>query len=129
MTLSVSKCIEIELIRDGGSFVATFESANASKNLLLLKLIPNLEILTNVAQYDEPVIIDADPTKRPSDTGGLVHSSMSGPSIPCSWVDALALLRQIEALEDGLSLAESEKLQKMIKIVKNNGRVINREHS
>src|SRR5215472_18003867 len=91
MLLDVHKFICVEMMRDGGSFALKFESCDGNQYVLFTKIRftnvgPPIEDQhgyhqeKEIAGYDEPVIIDCDPAKRPQDTKGRIHSDLSGPA-------------------------------------------------
>jgi hypothetical protein len=78
----------IERIRDGGSLAATLESEDGKRYILFIK---------KDVRYNQPVLIDCDPTKRPLDTERIRYSELSGPYISISWNQARELLEKLSS--------------------------------
>jgi len=109
MLLNVRKFIHIEMIRDGGSFALKVENSDDIQYILFTKIR-----LTNVGAavedehgyhqekeitgYDEPIIIDCDPAKRPEDTTGRIYGELNGPAIPVSWDQARQIISKAGSL-------------------------------
>jgi len=95
----IKAVLGVETIRDGGSLAASFLDERGSEWILFLAI--------DQARHDdrverhgfkEPVLIDADPAKRPKDTEDRIYSALSGPACPLTWEDAQALVVQIAEL-------------------------------
>jgi hypothetical protein len=132
MLLKVRKFIHVEMIRDGGSFALKFENGDANQYILFTRIR-----LTNVgpavederdhhqekeiAGYDEPVIIDCDPAKRPQDTKGHIYGDLNGPATQVNWDQARQIISDAGPLALGLSPIHAEWLKRMTAIVEGDG--------
>ena len=122
MIPEVSHLENVEMIRDGGSFAATF-SNSAGERLILFFPIKHTESggFFEPRQHLSPVIIDCDPLKRPEG-----HSEWSGPTSPISWDEARSLLANLAANKHSQgemrrSLYFEEWFQNMADIAKRDG--------
>lgn len=126
MVRAVHRVIRVEKIRDGGSLAATFTS-EGSKYILFIRLqivfhgLPGSPGHIERLGFDQPVLIDCDPKKRPADTDQVIHSELSGPSFPVSWSEARELLRSISGLSAGLNRIESDWLREMVNAASHEG--------
>jgi hypothetical protein len=99
MALTVKSLLDVEMIRDGGSLAATFCDEVGSKWILLLEIDQiSHESEVETLGFKKPVLIDADPAKRPMDTEGRIYSALSGPAYSLTWEEAEALVGQITEL-------------------------------
>jgi hypothetical protein len=132
MSFDVRKFIWIEMIRDGGSFALRFESSDANQYILLTRIrFTNVGPPTKdqrgyhqekeIAGYDEPVIIDCDPAKRPQDTRTRIYSELSGPATRVPWDQARQIISTAGTLAQGLSAIDAEGLKRMTAIVAGDG--------
>ena len=127
MLPAVHRVLYVHKIRDGGSFAAKFSSRGA-EYILFIKLrtvvrgqpgiAPRIERLG----FDQPVLIDSDPKRRPQNTDRVAYSELSGPWVPVSWSEAAELLRSISNLGGELNPIESSWLQELVKVASNEGR-------
>ncbi len=93
MLPKVSQTEDVEMIRDGGSFAATFLDSTGHRYVLFVPVkYTEQGGLFAPPQHLAPVIIDGDPSKRPASYGVL-----SGPRTPISWEDARNLLGDVAA--------------------------------
>jgi hypothetical protein len=128
MLPAVHRVITVEKIRDGGSFAAEFTS-DGSEYILFIELRsifrgpPGSPAQIERLGFNQPVLIDCDPKKRPRDTDQVVHSALSGPSFPVSWSEARELLCAISGLSAGLNRIESDWLREMVDVAGHEGRV------
>lgn len=97
MLPAVRKVEDVELIRDGGSFAAKFESYGGARYILFVEIDPEIASLRDrkLARYNDPILIDCDPAKRPPNTATVYYSELGGPSIPISWGQARSLIAEI----------------------------------
>jgi hypothetical protein len=94
----------VETIRDGGSLAAKFLDEHGSKWILFLKVdLAQHDSRADRRGFKEPVLIDADPAKRPMDTEDRIYSELSGPAYQLTWEDAQALVAQIAKLPTELT--------------------------
>lgn len=100
----VKAVLGVETIRDGGSLAASFLDEHGSKWILFLKIDQVLHDTSVESRgFKEPVLIDADPAKRPMDTEGRTYSELSGPAYQLTWEIAQAVVAQIANLPTDLS--------------------------
>jgi hypothetical protein len=132
MLLNVRKFIHVEMVRDGGSFALKFENGDANQYILFTRIR-----LTNVGPvvederghhqekeitgYDEPVIIDCDPAKRPHDTKAHIYSELCGPATRVNWDQARQIISESGPLAVGLSPIHADWLKRMAAIVAGDG--------
>src|ERR1035438_2404128 len=133
MLPDVRSFISVEMIRDGGSFAATFESSDANRYILFTKILfadvgapkedeNGYHQERELIGYDEPVIIECDPAKRPQDTEKVRYSELSGPRSRIHWDQASKIIGKIGDLAHGLSPIEADWLKRMTAIVEGDGR-------
>src|ERR1700685_1058085 len=119
---AVVKFVSVEMIRDGGSFAAVFESDASSDFCLFLPLRDTHPTPSDKQQFDSPYIIDFDPAKRPRDTATRIYSRLSGPATPLSWQQARQLFDEISRRAQGLDPFYAEWLKDMANIIAREGR-------
>ena len=127
MAPRVSQTLDVEMIRDGGSFAASFVDERGEPWALLLPIVSGKDGNVQLPkQYSMPVLVDCDPAKRPSNTDTVLYSALSGPRTTISWDDARLILT---AIADGTtgdddlrrSLHFREWLQQMMEIADRDG--------
>jgi hypothetical protein len=132
MLPDVCRFISVEMIRDGGSFAAEFESSDGNQYILFTKVqFANVgppkkdehgyHQERELVGYDEPVIIDCDPAKRPQDTEKVRYSGLSGPASPVPWDQARKIIGKIGDLAQGLSPIQASWLKRMTAVVEGEG--------
>ena len=110
------------MIRDGGSLAAKFRDEEVSKWILFLKIDQvHHESRVERLGFKEPVLIDADPAKRPIDIEGLIYSELSGPAHPLTWEEAEALVGQIAGLANTLTEHATRSLNQLRIVVESRG--------
>jgi hypothetical protein len=116
MVPSVRAPVSVEMIRDGGSLTATFASDQGKRFILFIGInIRNIdELHKEKLGYHSPIVIDADPSKRPPDTDSVVYSELGGPSVPISWSEAHGILSQVSRLIGELGPYQEQWLRKMM---------------
>jgi hypothetical protein len=93
----------VETIRDGGSLAAAFLDERGSKWILFLKIdMADRKSRIERLGFKEPVLVDADPARRPKNTERRVYSELSGPARQLTWKDAQGLVAQIAKLSTEL---------------------------
>lgn len=124
MLPAVRKVEDVELIRDGGSFAATFESDGGERYILFVEIDPEISILRDrkLARYNEPVLIDCDPAKRPQNTTTVFYSELGGPSVPISWSEARSLIAEISKCAGSAIAMNNQRLLEMIDVISRDGR-------
>src|SRR5277367_3429281 len=133
MLPDVRRFISVEMIRDGGSFAAKFEGSDAKQYILFTKILfadvgppkkdeHGYHQEMELVGYDEPVIIDCDPAKRPQDTEKVRYSELSGPASRVRWDQARKIIGTIGDLAHGLSPIDADWLKRMTAIVEGDGR-------
>jgi len=132
MSFNVRKFIRVEMIRDGGSFALKFESSDANQYILFTRIrFTDVGPPTQdkhgyhqereIAGYDEPVIIDCAPAKRPQDTWHRIYSELSGAVSPVSWDQARQIISTAGTLAQGLSPLQADWLKRMTAILEGEG--------
>jgi len=132
MLPDVHRFISVEKIRDGGSFAATFENRERNQYILFTEVhFANVgppkkdehghHQEKELVRYDEPVIIDCDPAKRPHDTEKVRYSVLGGPASRVSWDQARKIIGKIGDLAQGLSPIEAGWLKQMTAVVEGEG--------
>jgi len=112
------------MIRDGGSLSAKFGSDNASQYILFLKIrLDPGPLKWERLGYDEPVLIDCNPEKRPPDTDRVLHSELGGPQIRVSWSEARDVVAAIARLAHGLRAWQENWLQQLLYITAHDGQL------
>jgi hypothetical protein len=103
MLPAVKTMLHAETIRDGGSLAATFRSDDGAKWILFLQIRQAVHD-TEVERpgFKAPVLIDADPTKRPMDAEHVIRSELPGPTRELTWEEAQTLVEQIADLAPAL---------------------------
>lgn len=124
MLPAVRKVEDIELIRDGGSFAATFESDGGERYILFVEIDTEISVLRDrkLARYSEPVLIDCDPAKRPRNTATVFYSELGGPSVPISWSEARSLIAEISKYASSSNVPNNQWLMEMIDVISRDGR-------
>ena len=121
--LSVRLFTDFELIRDGGSLLATFESGDGGCHFLLFHIRsadgPGPNEATRMG-FERPVTIDSDPAKRPPDTDTIRYSALNGPETSVTWSLALDLLSAIER-SPNLDARKIEGLMTMRRVAEREG--------
>ena len=132
MLPDVRRFISVEMIRDGGSFAAEFESSDGNQYILFTKVRfadvgpptkdeHGYHQKREVVGYDEPVIIDCDPAKRPQDSEKVRYSALSGPASRVPWDQARKIIDKIGNLVHGLSPIQAGWLKEMTAVVVSEG--------
>jgi hypothetical protein len=132
MPLTVRKFISVEMIRDGGSFAAEFESADGNRYILFTKIRlvdcgPAKKDERGYLQenelvgYHPPVIIDCDSAKRPPDTDTVKYSDMSGPKSPITWDQARNIIGEVAKLAQSLGPVQADCLRQMVAVIQGDG--------
>ena len=132
MLPDVRRFINVEMIRDGGSFAAKFESSEGNQYILFTKVHfadvgppkrdeHGYHQEKELVGYEEPIIIDCDPAKRPQDTEEVRYSELSGPANRVPWDEAHKIIGKIGDLAQGLSLIQAGWLKKMTAVVEGEG--------
>ena len=100
---NLSRALDVEMIRDGGSLAATFGDEHGRRYILFsqIKVIDRDHLTRERIGYDLPVLIDCDPAKRPQDTDRIAHSELSVPASPITWEQARTLMVLTKGLTEG----------------------------
>ena len=102
------------MIRDGGSLAATFVDQLHAQWILLLKIeLAHRERGMERPGFMAPVLIDADPAKRPMSTDGRIYSALSGPAHSISWAEAQLLVVQIAEHATSLNVWAASSLRQL----------------
>ena len=124
MLPAVRNVEDVELVRDGGSLAATFESDDGARFILFVEVDREIFLLRDrkLARYHEPVLIDCDPAKRPPDTATVRYTELGGPSVPISWSEARSLLGEISKHAQLATPIRTGWLLEMVDVVARGGR-------
>ena len=114
------------MIRDGGSWAATFSDISSHRYILFFKIRHTQQggFYTPKQHLSPPFIIDCDPKVRPEN-----YSELAGPRTPISWESAREILRNIQEEKSDLLRPErsfhfEEWLQEMIEVANREGAAI-----
>jgi hypothetical protein len=120
---TLSKAFDVEMIRDGGSFAATFGDEGGRRYILFtqIKIIDRDYLTRERIGYELPVLIDCDPDKRPPDTDRVHYGELSGPKSPITWAQARTLMVLTQRLAKGADQWRREWLECMNYVVVNDG--------
>jgi hypothetical protein len=120
---SVISVENVEMIRDGGSLAATYNSEGAGRHILFTKIrIAQGDSLTSERLcYEQPILIDCDPAKRPLDTDRIHYSKLSGPAVSVTWEEARVLVAGFSRLADGLNEFGMMRLRRLEHVVSTDG--------
>jgi hypothetical protein len=123
MAPCAASLLNVETIRDGGSLAASFLDTDGAKWILLLPI----DVATRGNKFERrgfepPVLIDADPAKRPQDTPTLIYSALSGPYRPLTWEEADAIVEQISGQAATLTKWGADSLNQLCITVASRGR-------
>jgi hypothetical protein len=132
MLLNVHKFVSVEMIRDGGSFAAEFESPDGNRYMLFTKIQlvdcgPEEKGERGYRQekelvgYVEPVIVDCDPAKRPPNTATRIYGAFSGPRTAITWDQARHIIDEVARLAPSLGPIQAGWLQQMVAVIHGNG--------
>jgi hypothetical protein len=116
---TVKMVLNIETIRDGGSLAAKFLDDDGAKWILFLKIDVARGPRSEKKVFEEIVLIDADPTKRPKDTENRIWSELAGPALALSWAEAQALVEQIAERATNLNPWQAQSLVNLQTAVQN----------
>lgn len=123
MLPTLTEAINVEMIRDGGSYAATFGDKDGGRYILFtrIKNIDRDETTRERIGYEPPILIDCDPTKRPPDTDKVVYSELGGPAIAITWAEARTIMALAEGLAKGLDEWRRKWLDQMNHVVTSDG--------
>jgi hypothetical protein len=118
----------VELIREGGSLAAKFESDGGYRYVLFVRiqhLVGGVPLPDRKLAHDhQPILIDCDPAKRPPNTATVLYGELGGPSISISWGQAQGLMATIAEYAERASPRHTELLLDMIDVVSRRGRPV-----
>jgi hypothetical protein len=128
----VQKFIFVEKIRDGGSFATKFESDDGDSYILFTKIQlvdcgPEQKDERGIRQekelvgFQQPVLFDCDPAKRPQNTKTVTYDELSGPKSSVTWDEARQIMGEVAKLAHNLSPIRAEWLKQMKAIVAEDG--------
>ncbi len=105
MLPALTRAVEVEMIRDGGSYAATFCDEEGARHILFtrIKHIDRSETTKEKIGYEQPILIDCNPTKRPPNTDTGIYGDLSGPSLAITWAEARAIMALTRGLAEGFS--------------------------
>jgi hypothetical protein len=118
----VKSVVDANMIRDGGSLTATFHDPDGSEWILLLQIkqVSHPDRVERLG-FTAPVLIDADPAKRPMHAENHIVSERRGPSCQLSWEEAEALVGQMTALATTLNTWAASSLRQLRTAVESRG--------
>ena len=124
MALTVKALTGAETIRDGGLLAAFFRDEDGEDWILLLPLRQaSHDGQWKKLGFDDPLLIDAAPERRPSDTPKQIYSVLSGPSSSLTWPEAQALTAQFVAHSTTLGEQAGAALSDLCAVVASNGKL------
>ena len=74
-----------------------------------------------IVGYENPVIIDCDPAKRPQNTKTRIYSEFCGPASRVSWHQARQVISKAGALAQDLDPIQADWLKQMTAILEGDG--------
>jgi hypothetical protein len=130
--VEVRQFVSVELIRDGGSFALKFEGRDGNEYIVFTKIRfadvgPEKKDKRGyhqgkeVKSYDQPLLIDCNPAKRPQDTGHIIYSELCEPTNRISWHQAREIMSVAGALAQNLRPLQVGWLEKMKAVIENEG--------
>jgi hypothetical protein len=123
MLPTLIEAIDVEMIRDGGSYAATFRDKDGGRYILFtrIKNIDRDETTRERTGYEPPRLIDCDATKRPPNTDKVVYSELGGPAIAITWAEARTIMLLARGLAKGLDEWRRKWLDQMNQVVTSDG--------
>lgn len=123
MLPTLCRALDVEKIRDGGSFAATFSDKDGARYILFtrLKSIDRNKTTRERIGYEPPILIDCDPAKRLPDTDKRIYSELSGPAIAITWGEARTIMALAKGLAEGLDEWRQKWLDQMNHVVTSDG--------
>ena len=123
MLPTLTKAIGVEMIRDGGSYAATFHDKEGCRYVLFTRIqsIDRDDTTKERIGYEPPVLIDCDPAKRPTSTNKHVYSALSGPATAITWAEARTMMALAKGLIPALDNGRLEWLNQMAHVVTSDG--------
>jgi hypothetical protein len=122
--LSARRLTHFERIRDGGSLAADFDGDDGGRYILFFRLRtergPGPDEMTYLG-FEDPVVIDRDPARRPADTDTIIYSDFAGPTTAVTWAQALELLSALTRSPD-LEPSQVEGVRRMQRLAEDEGR-------
>jgi len=129
----VKKVVSIEMIRDGGSYAAKFESDGGDSHMLFTEIefvdcgqeqkddhgIISQE--RELVGFRQPVLFDCDPAKRPQNTKTAIYNCFSGPNRSITWNQARQIMGEVANLAQDLSSSSAEWLRQMMAVIEEDG--------
>ncbi|MER8523191.1 hypothetical protein [Mesorhizobium sp. M0598] len=93
MLPNLSRFVDIEMLRDGGSLTATFNDDDHN-HILLLQIVHEADqnSQASYARYHDPVLINCNIKLRPRASAGMIYSELSDPQTPITWEEAGVLI-------------------------------------
>ena len=115
--------VDVEMIRDGGSYAATFDDKDGGRYILFtrIKQIDLDQDMKKIIGYEPPILIDCNPAKRPQDTDERVYGELSGPATDVTWAEARTIMVLTKGLAEGLDEWRRKWLDQMNHVVTSNG--------
>jgi hypothetical protein len=123
MPPTLTRAVDVELIRDGGSYAATFCDEEGGRYILFtrIKHIERSEATKERIGYEQPILIDCNPTKRPPNTDTRMYGDLSGSSTAITWAEARAFMALTKGLAKGLDARREKWLDQMNHVVASDG--------
>ncbi len=128
----VRKVVSVEMIRDGGSYAATFESDGGDSYMLFIEIEfvncgpeqkdeRGIRQEKELAGFRQPVLFDCDPANRPPNTKTDFYGRFSGPNRSITWDQARQIMDEVANLAQKLTPIRAEWLQQMLAIMAEDG--------
>lgn len=123
MLPTLTRAVDIEMIRDGGSYAATFGDEDGGRYILFtrIKHSDRGETTKERIGYESPVLIDCDPAKRSKNTDTHVYSEISGPATAITWAEARTMMELARGLAPRLDEWRRKWLDQMTQVVASDG--------
>jgi len=119
----LTRAVDVELIRDGGSYAATFSDKDGGRYILFtrIKQVDRGQNMKEIIGYEPPILIDCNPTKRPQETDGRVYSELSGPATAVTWAEARTIMALTKGFAERLDEWHRKWLDQMNHVVTSDG--------
>lgn len=119
----LTRAVDVEMIRDGGSYAATFSDEDGGRYILFVRIkhIDSDGTTKERIGYESPVLIDCNPAKRPKNSDTRVYSALSGPATAITWAEARIMMALAKDLVPGLDEWRRKWLDQMNHVLASDG--------